>query len=351
MFNFHLKIMRKVDKTKKELPEIEKEISRSVKLFSSYMKSCFNKINDSYSNLEAANSKDKEKEKKEIDSMMDDLSKKFTSIQELEINRREKLIEKLKKDQNISLKKFNDTLNNLKEFLTNINKVEDKPIIKSLIENEQKIVLESNNYIHNEVINYDNSNFQNSANIYENNQIAKEFLQSLTNNYKYLESLPDFKAPIDFIDGILMISKRVQENKADLLHKWSMKLFKEGNFLEAIRKMELAVKTTQDPKGKELLQFELDKIKLTNMHAKAKWRGGINFDEALEICNRLLESKFLKGKNRQKILAIKELDLKKKKEIDEAKKNKKESEQETKDNEKDKKEEIEEINIELGEKE
>ena len=41
--------------------------------------------------------------------------------------------------------------------------------------------------------------------------------------------------------------------------------------------MELALKTTKDSRGQKLLQFELDKVVLTNMHANPKNYKNFNF--------------------------------------------------------------------------
>lgn len=46
---------------------------------------------------------------------------------------------------------------------------------------------------------------------------------------------------LEYIDGILNISERIVENKVDILHKYSMQLFKEGKYNEAQKKIKLAL--------------------------------------------------------------------------------------------------------------
>ena len=116
---------------------------------------------------------------------------------------------------------------------------------------------------------------------------------------------------LEYIDGILNVSEKIVENKADILHKYSMQLFKEGKYNEAQKKMEIALNTTKDEKGKMLLQSELDKVVLTNMHSNTKNFKHADYEEAIKICDRLLESPYIKDRNKEKIKMIKNLDLKK----------------------------------------
>ena len=121
----------------------------------------------------------------------------------------------------------------------------------------------------------------------------------------------NFQDILEYIDGILGISEKIVENKADILHKYSMKLFNEGKYHEAQKKMELALNTTRDSKGKKLLQFELDKVILTKMHSNAKNFKYEDYEEAIKICDRLLQSPYIKDKNKEKIIMIKNVDIKK----------------------------------------
>ena len=57
--------------------------------------------------------------------------------------------------------------------------------------------------------------------------MAKFFLKSINSNFKLLESIENYPDILEYIDGILNISQKIVENKADVLHKYSIKLFKE----------------------------------------------------------------------------------------------------------------------------
>lgn len=363
---------QKNDTIDSELSSIESSIVKAEKDFSSLMITCFNKVNEE---TKKSNLENFELTKFEVDKLFCDLSKQFSLIQSKEISRREKLLEKIKNSQIKDLQNFSTLLTNLKELFDNLDKNNDsndtnnaskaKPhfiLLKEMIQAEQKIVL-SKNESTSSLIALDNNVFETTIKNYEDTNMSKYFLKCITSNFKLIQTYNNYKDIVDYINGILLISKKICENKADSLHKWSMKLFKEGKFNEALQKMGEAEKSTKDPKGKQLLRFELDKIVLTNMHAKAKYQP-INFDLAIQICDRLLNSPYLKSKNREKIMFIRELDLKKKEEMkDKIKKNDKTGIGRIKstgtevgkvkedDKEKEKNNEIHEINIELGEKE
>jgi len=141
--------------------------------------------------------------------------------------------------------------------------------------------------------------------------MSKFFLKSINSNFKLLESIGNYQDTLDYIDGILNVSEKILENKADILHRYSMKLFKEGKYNEAQKKLEIAVNCTRDNKGKLLLQFELDKVILTNMHSNAKNFKHSDYEEAIKVCDRLLESPYIKDRNKEKIKMIKKVDMKK----------------------------------------
>ena len=141
--------------------------------------------------------------------------------------------------------------------------------------------------------------------------MAKFFLKSINSNFKLLESIENYPDILEYIDGILNISQKIVENKADVLHKYSIKLFKEQKYNETQKKFEIAVNTTKDEKGKMLLQFELDKVILTNLFSNTKNFKHGDYEEAIKICDRLLESPYIKDRNKEKIKMIKNLDIKK----------------------------------------
>ena len=60
-----------------------------------------------------------------------------------------------------------------------------------------------------------------------------------------------------------------------------------------------------------MLQFDLDKVVLTNMHSNAKNFKHGDYEEAIKICDRLSQSPYIKDKNKEKIKMIKNLDMKK----------------------------------------
>ncbi len=122
--------------------------------------------------------------------------------------------------------------------------------------------------------------------------------------------MKNYQDILEYIDGILNISEKIVENKADILHKHAMTLFKEGNYDEAQKKLELAVNTTKDKKGKMLLQFDLDKVILTNMHCNVKNFKHGDYEQEIQICDRLLESPYIKERNKEKIRYMRNLDLK-----------------------------------------
>ena len=100
-----------------------------------------------------------------------------------------------------------------------------------------------------------------------------------------------------------------------------MKLFKEGNYNEAQKKLEMAVNTTKDDKGKMLLQFDLDKVILTNMHCNVKNFKHGDYEQAIQICDRLLASPCIKERNKEKIKLMRNLDLKRLEQLKNSKEN------------------------------
>lgn len=298
---------------KKELDKIEEQITTTEKEFIKNIKNTFDKINK---DIKENDQKNKFKIKVDTEQQLDIISRKFNELQNLEVKRREMMLKKLKQDQTKANEKFKNLLKSFREqlFSQTRNNLSDNTSInnflKEMIKLEQQIVLAKNEDTYNIILG-DLSLFQLSTKYYQNTNMSKLFLRSINNNFKLLESMGNYQDTIDYIDGILSISQKIVENKADILHKYSMKLFKEGKFNEAQKKMELALKTTKDSRGKKLLQFELDKVVLTNMHANPKNYKNFNFEEAIKICDRLLESPYLKDKNREKIKAIKNMDIQK----------------------------------------
>ena len=226
------------------------------------------------------------------------------------------MLKKLKQDQfrtndkfKKSLKSFRDKLfgperNNLTDNQSRNN------FLKEMLKIEQQIILSKNEDSFNIILD-DLSLFQLSTKYYQSSNMSKFFIKSINSNFRLLESMENYPDILEYIDGILHISEKIVENKADILHKYSMKLFKEGKYNEAQKKMEIAVNTTKDSKGKMLLQFELDKVVLTNMHANAKNFKNGDYEEAIKICDRLLQSPYIKDENKEKIKMIKNLDIKK----------------------------------------
>ena len=256
------------------------------------------------------------------------------------------MLKKLKQDQSRTNDKFKNALKSFRDqlFGQERSKLTDNQsinnFIKEMLKIEQEIVLAKNEDSFNIILG-DLSLFQLSTKYYQSSNMSKFFIKSINSNYKLLESMGNYQDTLEYIDGILNISEKIVENKADILHKYSMQLFKDGKYNEAQKKMELAVNTTKDPKGKVLLQFELDKVVLTNMHSNAKNFKHGDYEEAIKICDRLLESPYIKDRNKEKIKMIKNLDMKKFEQFKNKNKNKTENNLIH--------EEINEIDVTLGE--
>ena len=259
--------------------------------------------------------KAKFKLKVETEHQLDTISKIFNDIHSLEIKRREMMLKKLKQDQSRTNDKFKNALKSFREVLfsnerSNLHDNESiENFLKEILKIEQQLVLAKNEDSYN-IIMDDLSLYQLSTKYYQSSNMAKYFIKGITHNYKLLESLQNYKDILEYIDGILNISEKIVENKADILHKYAMKLFKEGNYDEAQKKLEIAVNTTKDKKGKMLLQFDLDKVILTNMHSNVKNFKHGDYEQAIQICDRLLESPYIKDRNKEKIKYMRNLDVK-----------------------------------------
>ena len=301
------------DYFKKEVDKIEEQIKNIEEEFTKSLKESFDKINK---DIQANEQKSKFNLKVETEHQLDEISKKFNDIHALEIKRREMMLKKLKQDQSRTNDKFKKSLKSFRDKLfgqERKNLTDNQSInnfLKEMIKIEQEIVLAKNEDSFN-IIFDDLSLFQLSTKYYQSSNMSKFFLKSINSNFKLLESMGNYPDILEYIDGILNISEKIVENKADILHKYSMKLFKEGKYNEAQKKMEIALNTTKDEKGKILLQFELDKVILTNMHSNTKNFKHADYEKAIKICDRLLESPYLKDRNKEKIKMIKNLDLKK----------------------------------------
>ena len=301
------------DYFKKEVDKIEEQIRSIEEEFTKSLKESFDKINK---DIQTNEQKNKFNLKVETEHQLDAISKKFNDIHSLEIKRREMMLKKLKQDQSRTNDKFKKSLKSFRDrlFGQERNNLSDNESInnflKEMLKIEQEIVLAKNEDSFNIILD-DLSLFQLSAKYYQSSNMAKFFLKSINSNFKLLESMGNYPDILEYIDGILNISEKIVENKADILHKYSMKLFKEQKFNEAQKKLEIAVNTTKDEKGKMLLQFELDKVILTNMHSNTKNFKHADYEEAIKICDRLLQSPYIKDRNKEKIKMIKNLDLKK----------------------------------------
>lgn len=298
---------------KKEIDKIEEQITSLELDFTKSLKESFDKINKE---IQENDLKNKFKMKVDAERQLDAISKKFNDIHSLEVKRREMMLKKLKQDQSRTNDKFKNSLKNFREQLfgqerSNLSDPESiNKFLKDMINIEKEIVLSKNEDSFNIILD-DLSLFQLSTKYYHSSNMSKFFIKSINSNYKLLQSMGNYQDILEYIDGILNISEKIVENKADILHKYSMQLFKEGKYNEAQKKMELALNTTKDSKGKMLLQFELDKVVLTNMHSNAKNFKHGDYEEAIKICDRLLQSPYIKDKNKEKIKMIKNLDLKK----------------------------------------
>ena len=280
--------------------------------FTTSMKETFDKINK---DIKSNEQKNKFKLKVETEHQLDDISKIFNEIHSLEIKRREMMLKKLKQDQSRTNDKFKSALKSFRENLfsnerNNLSTNEAiENFLKDILKIEQQLVLAKNEDSYN-IIMDDFSLYQLSTKYYQSTNMSKFFIKGITNNYKLLESMQNYQDILEYIDGILNISEKIVENKADILHKYAMKLFKEGNYDEAQKKLELAVNTTKDKKGKMLLQFDLDKVILTNMHSNVKNFKHGDYEQAIQICDRLLESPYIKDRNKEKIKYMRNLDVK-----------------------------------------
>ena len=300
------------DYFKKEIDKIEVQINNLEQNFTTSMKETFDKINK---DIKSNEQKNKFKLKVETEHQLDDISKIFNEIHSLEIKRREMMLKKLKQDQSRTNDKFKSALKSFRENLfsnerNNLSTNEAiENFLKDILKIEQQLVLAKNEDSYN-IIMDDFSLYQLSTKYYQSTNMSKFFIKGITNNYKLLESMQNYQDILEYIDGILNISEKIVENKADILHKYAMKLFKEGNYDEAQKKLELAVNTTKDKKGKMLLQFDLDKVILTNMHSNVKNFKHGDYEQAIQICDRLLESPYIKDRNKEKIKYMRNLDVK-----------------------------------------
>jgi hypothetical protein len=296
----------------KEVAKIEVQINDLEQDFTSSMKEAFDKINK---DIKANDQKNKFKLKVETEHQLDAISKIFADIHSLEIKRRELMLKKLKQDQSRVNDRFKNSLKSFREYLfsnerSNLSdNTSIENFLKEILKLEQQLVLAKNEDSYNIIMN-DFSLYQLSTKYYQSSNMSKFFIKGLTNNYKLLESMKNYPDILEYIDGILNISEKIVENKADILHKYAMKLFKEGNYAEAQKKMEIAVNTTKDKKGKMLLQFDLDKVILTNMHCNIKNFKHGDYEQAIQICDRLLESPYIKDRNKEKIKLMRNLDIK-----------------------------------------
>jgi len=101
-----------------------------------------------------------------------------------------------------------------------------------MINIEKEIVLSKHEDSFNIILD-DLSLFQLSTKYYHSSNMSKFFIKSINSNYKLLQSMGNYQDFLEFIDRILNISEKIVENKADILHKYSMQLFKEGKYNEA----------------------------------------------------------------------------------------------------------------------
>ena len=299
------------DYFKKEIDKIEVQINNLEQKFTTSMKETFDKINK---DIKSNEQKNKFKLKVETEHQLDDISKIFNEIHSLEIKRREMMLKKLKQDQSRTNDKFKSALKSFRENLfsnerNNLSTNEAiENFLKDILKIEQQLVLAKNEDSYN-IIMDDFSLYQLSTKYYQSTNMSKFFIKGITHNYKLLESMQNYQDILEYIDGILNISEKIVENKADILHKYAMKLFKEGNYDEAQKKLELAVNTTKDKKGKMLLQFDLDKVVLTYMHCNVKNFKHADCEQAIQICDRLLESPYIKERNKEKIRYMRNLDV------------------------------------------
>ena len=334
------------DYFKKEIDKIELQISNLEQNFITSMRETFDKINQ---DIKTNDQKNKFKLKVETEHQLDSISKIFNEIHSLEIKRREMMLKKLKQDQSRTNDKFKNALKSFREtlFSNERNNLSDKESIDNFLQEilkfEQQLVLAKNEDSYN-IIKDDFSLYQLSTKYYQSSNMAKFFIKGITSNFKLLESYQNYSDILEYIDGILNISEKIVENKADILHKYAMKLFKEGNYTEAQKRLELAVNTTKDKKGKMLLQFDLDKVVLTNMHCNVKNFKHADYEQAIQICDRLLESPYIKDRNKEKIKLMRDIDVKR---LEELKNSKNKIENKYKSSNLIK-EEVNEINFELG---
>jgi len=311
------------DYFKKEIDKIETQINTLEQNFTTSMKETFDKINK---DIKTNDQKNKFKLKVETEQKLDAISKIFNDIHSLEIKRREMMLKKLKQDQTKTNDKFKSALKSFRDtlFSNERNNLSDNQTIENFLKNiikfEQQLVLAKNEDSYN-IIMDDLSLYQLSTKYYQSSNMSKFFIKGITHNYKLLESLQNYPDILEYIDGILNISEKIVENKADILHKYAMKFFKEGNYNEAQKRLELAVNTTKNEKGKMLLQFDLDKVVLTNMHCNVKNFKHGDYEQAIQICDRLLQSPYIKERNKEKIKLMRNLDVKRLEQLKNSKEN------------------------------
>ena len=301
------------DYFKIEVNKVEAQIKNLELYFTQSLKNSFDKINK---DIQENDLKGIFNLKVETEHQLDSISKIFNEMHTLEIKRREMLLKKLKQDQSRTNSKFKKSLKSFRDKLfgpERKNLSDNQSInefLKEMIKIEQEIVLAKNEDSFTIILD-DLSLFQLSTKYYQSSRMSKFFLKSINSNLKLLDSIGNYQDTLYYIDGLLDVSEKILENKADILHRYSMKLSKEGKYNEAQKKLEIVVNCTKDSKGKLLLQSELDKVILTNMHSKAKNFKQGDYEEAIKICDRLLESPYIKDRNKEKIKMIKNLDMKK----------------------------------------
>ena len=96
-----------------------------------------------------------------------------------------------------------------------------------------------------------------------------------------------------------------------------------------------------------LLQFDLDKVILTNMHCNVKNFKHGDCEQAIQICDRLLASPYIKDRNKEKIKYMRNLDMKRLEQLKNDNNNKNEKENKYKSSNLIR-EEVNEIDFELG---
>ena len=196
---------------KKEIDKIELQINNLEQDFTTSMKEAFDKINK---DIKLNDQKAKFKLKVETEHQLDSISKIFNDIHSLEIKRREMMLKKLKQDQSRTNDKFKNALKSFREVLfsnerSNLHDNESiENFLKEILKIEQQLVLAKNEDSYN-IIMDDFSLYQLSTKYYQSSNMAKYFIKGITQNYKLLESLQNYKDILEYIDGILNISEKI----------------------------------------------------------------------------------------------------------------------------------------------